>query len=42
MPSRALLLVNPRARRGAEGAEEIAARLRRAGLDLIVERADDP
>jgi diacylglycerol kinase (ATP) len=42
MPSRALLLVNPRARRGAEGAEEIAARLRRAGLDLIVERAGDP
>jgi diacylglycerol kinase (ATP) len=42
MPSRALLLVNPRARRGAEGAEEIAARLRRAGLDLILDQADDP
>ena len=42
MPSRALLLVNPRARRGAQGAEEIAARLRRAGLDLIVDQADDP
>jgi diacylglycerol kinase (ATP) len=42
MPSRALLLVNPRARRGAEGAEEIAAGLRAAGLDLIVERADAP
>lgn len=37
MPSRALLLVNPRARRGAEGAEEIAAGLRGAGLDLVVE-----
>jgi len=42
MPSRALLLVNPRARRGAEGAEDIAARLRRAGLDLVVELADGP
>lgn len=42
MPSRALLLVNPRARRGAEGAEEIAARLRRAGLDPIVQQADGP
>ena len=42
MPSRALLLVNPRARRGAEGAEEIAARLRAAGLDLVVEPSDDP
>ena len=42
MPSRALLLVNPRARRGAEGAEEIAAALRLAGLDLVVEPSDDP
>jgi YegS/Rv2252/BmrU family lipid kinase len=42
MPSRALLLVNPRARRGAEGAEEIAARLRGTGLGLIVEQADAP
>jgi diacylglycerol kinase (ATP) len=41
MPSRALLLVNPRARRGAEGVEEIAAGLRRAGLDLIVEPTED-
>jgi diacylglycerol kinase (ATP) len=41
MPSRALLLVNPRARRGAEGAEEIAAGLRDAGLDLVVEPTDD-
>ena len=42
MPSRALLLVNPRARRGAEGAEEIAAGLRLAGLDIVVEPSDDP
>ena len=42
MPSRALLLVNPRARRGAEGTEEVAARLRDAGLDLVVEPSDDP
>jgi len=42
MPSRALLLVNPRARRGAEGAGEIAAGLRGAGLALVVEPSDDP
>jgi diacylglycerol kinase (ATP) len=42
MPSRALLLINPRARRGADGVEEIVAGLRRAGLDLIVELCDDP
>jgi diacylglycerol kinase (ATP) len=42
MPSRALLLINPRARRGAEGAEDIAAGLREAGLDLIVELTEDP
>jgi YegS/Rv2252/BmrU family lipid kinase len=42
MPSRALLLVNPRARRGAEGADEIAEGLRGAGLDLVVELTDDP
>jgi YegS/Rv2252/BmrU family lipid kinase len=42
MPSRALLLVNPRARRGAEGTEEIPARLRSAGLDPIVEQVDNP
>ena len=42
MPSRALLLVNPRARRGAEGAEEIAVGLRRAGLDLLVDPSGNP
>ncbi len=42
MPTRALLLVNPRARRGAEGAEEIEAGLRRAGLDLVVDPCDHP
>ncbi len=42
MPSRALFLVNPRARRGSEGAEEIAARLRDLGLDLVVEATEDP
>ncbi|HEY9505838.1 MAG TPA: hypothetical protein VIQ27_07700, partial [Gemmatimonadales bacterium] len=42
MPSRALLLVNPRARRGAEGAQDIAAGLRRAGLDLVFEPSGDP
>jgi hypothetical protein len=35
MPSRALLLLNPRARRGAEAAGDIAAGLRRAGLELV-------
>jgi YegS/Rv2252/BmrU family lipid kinase len=42
MPSRALLLVNPRARRGADQAGEIAAALRRAGLGLVVESSGDP
>lgn len=42
MPSRALLLLNPRARRGSEGPHEIAAGLRGAGLDLVVEPSDDP
>jgi YegS/Rv2252/BmrU family lipid kinase len=42
MPSRALLLLNPRARGGAEGAEEIATRLRRLGLDLVTEPAKEP
>ncbi len=42
MSSRALLLVNPRARRGAEGAQDIAAGLRRAGLDLVFEPSGDP
>ena len=41
MPSRALLLVNPRARRGAEEAGEIAAGLRRAGLELVAEPLGD-
>lgn len=42
MPSRALFLVNPRARKGAEGADEIEAHLRSLGLDLLVERSEDP
>ena len=42
MPFRALLLLNPRARRGAEAAGDIAAGLRRAGLDPIVEPTGDP
>jgi YegS/Rv2252/BmrU family lipid kinase len=42
MPTRALLLVNPRARRGAEGAEAIASGLRGAGLDPIVAPLDHP
>jgi diacylglycerol kinase (ATP) len=40
--SRALLLVNPRARRGAEEAGELAAGLRRTGLELVVEPSGDP
>jgi diacylglycerol kinase (ATP) len=42
MPSRALFLVNPRARGGAEGAGEIATRLRGLGLDLVTEPAEEP
>lgn len=42
MPTRALLLINPLARRGADGAEEIAASLRHAGLSLVVELSADP
>ena len=42
MPSRALFLVNPRARSGAEGAGEIASRLRRLGLHVVEQPADDP
>jgi diacylglycerol kinase (ATP) len=42
VPSRALLLVNPRARRGAEEAGEIATGLRRAGLELVGEPSGDP
>jgi YegS/Rv2252/BmrU family lipid kinase len=37
MPFRALLLLNPGARRGGEGGEEIVARLQRLGLDPVVE-----
>jgi YegS/Rv2252/BmrU family lipid kinase len=40
--SRALLLVNPRARRGAEESGEIATGLRRAGLELVAEPSGDP
>ena len=42
MPFRALLLLNPRARRGAEAAGDIAAGLRQAGLDPIVVPTGDP
>ena len=42
MPSRALFVVNPRARGGAEGTGEIATRLGGLGLDLVVEPAEDP
>jgi len=42
MPSRALLLLNPRARRGAEAAGDIEAGLRRAGLELVVGPTGDP
>jgi len=42
MPSRALFLVNPRARAGAEGPDEIATRLRDLGLHVIAEPAEEP
>jgi YegS/Rv2252/BmrU family lipid kinase len=42
MPSRALLLLNPRARGGVEAAGEIATRLRGLGLDLVAEPAEEP
>lgn len=42
MPSRALLLLNPRARRGQEGAETVAGHLRDLGLAPLVEATDDP
>jgi diacylglycerol kinase (ATP) len=42
MPSRALLLLNPRARGGAGAAGEIATRLRDLGIDLVAEPAEDP
>jgi YegS/Rv2252/BmrU family lipid kinase len=42
MPSRALLLLNPAARRGGDGREEIAERLSALGLDLLIEIAEEP
>lgn len=42
MPSRALLLLNPGARRGGEGHEELVERLAGLGLDLVVEIAEEP
>ncbi len=42
MPSRALFLVNPRARGGAGVAGKIAARLGGLGLGLVVEPTEDP
>ena len=42
MSSRALFLVNPRARRGSEGADDIAGRLRGLGLEVVVETTTEP
>jgi YegS/Rv2252/BmrU family lipid kinase len=42
MSSRALLLLNPGARRGGEGREEVVARLAALGLSLVVEIAESP
>ena len=42
MSSRALLLLNPGARRGGEGAEAIVGRLEALALDPVVEVAEDP
>src|SRR5215217_91837 len=42
MSSRALLLLNPGARRGGEGTEEIVRRLKALALDTILEVAADP
>jgi YegS/Rv2252/BmrU family lipid kinase len=42
MSSRALFMVNPRARGGAEGVSDIAARLRGLGLQLVMEPTEDP
>lgn len=42
MSSRALLLLNPGARRGGEGTEEIVSRLKALALDPILEVAEDP
>ena len=41
MPSRALLLLNPRARRGTEAAPEVQGCLERAGLEVIARRLGD-
>ncbi len=42
MPPRALLLLNPGARRGNEGHEELVERLGGLGLDVLVELAEEP
>jgi YegS/Rv2252/BmrU family lipid kinase len=42
MSSRALLLLNPGARRGSEGREEVVARLAALGIDPLVELAEAP
>jgi diacylglycerol kinase (ATP) len=42
MPPSALFLVNPHARRGSDGVEEIAVRLRALGLSLVVEPTEVP
>ena len=42
MSSRALLLLNPGARRGGEGTDEIVARLESLALDPILELAEEP
>lgn len=42
MPPRALLLLNPGARKGGEGLDEVSARLTDRGLDLVIEQAAHP
>lgn len=42
MPSRALVLINPAARRGAQGPDQVVPRLRELGLEVTVELASDP
>ena len=42
MPSRALVLINPAARRGTQGPDEIVPRLEALGFQVILELADDP
>jgi diacylglycerol kinase family enzyme len=42
MPRPALLLVNPRARRAADEADEAVTALRDAGLAVLVEYTEDP